>query len=125
MFSTGSAPVSASLRNPRHNGKRPSDDLNTAKGTQRGRKRPKLTEETFEPVLEKKANGHQNHINGVAQNGHIVPPGIQRDASVDTTSLAFRRKGTKRADRDKRGGKLDDNVILVSLVRRSVRRNIY
>ena len=118
--------MSASLRNPRHNGKRPSDDSNTAKGNQRGRKRPKLTEETFQPLLEKKAIGHQNHINGsIAQNGHVVPPGIQRDASVDTTSLAFRRKGTKWADRDNRGGKLDDSVLLVSLVRRGVRRDTY
>ena len=116
MFSIASAPVSASSRNSRQNGKRTSDDLSTAKGNQRGPKRPKITDETFEPLLEKKVNGHGHHINGsLAQNGHAFPSGLQRDASVDTTSLALRRKGTKHLDRDNRGRRLDDKVILVSL----------
>ena len=115
MFSTASVPVSASLRNPRQNGKRTSDDLNTAKGYQRGSKRAKITDETFEPLLEKKANGHAHYSNGhLAQNGHSFPPGPRRDTIIDTTSLAFRRKGIQNSDRDVRGGKSDDKVILVS-----------
>lgn len=67
------------------------------------------------PPPGKLINGYANHIDGVpTANGHATGPLGRRDASVDTTSLVIRDKGSKKIEREKRGGRSEGSIELVS-----------
>ncbi|KAI9877864.1 MAG: hypothetical protein M1830_002605 [Pleopsidium flavum] len=97
----------SSQRNPRRRQRTHSDD---SVATRRPTKRPRkpLAEDTFEPFPDEKTNGHTQELPAV--NGHALPGRSTRDASSETTSLAYRPG--KKQDREKRGGKGDGTVTL-------------
>lgn len=67
------------------------------------------------PPSGKPVNGYANHIDGVpTANGHATDPQGRRDASVDTTSLAIRDRASKKIEREKRGGRSEGSIELVS-----------
>lgn len=97
-------------RNPRRRQRTHSDD---SVAIRRPAKRPRkpLAQDTFEPLSDEKTNGHTQ--GSAAINGHAVSGRSTRDASSETTSLAYRVG--KKQEREKRGGQGDGGIILVSI----------
>ena len=119
MFSPN-APAGGSIatRNPRRRQRTISDDSVALRQSSKRRKRSFIAPDTFIPPNHQKPNGHLPVINGgPVSNGHALEPRKQRDVSVDTTSLAIRNRGGKRAERDKRGGKQEEGVVQVGTLR--------
>lgn len=67
------------------------------------------------PPSQKDINGYTNHLTAVpAANGHAINPKGRRDVSLDTASLAIRDRASKKTERDKRGGRAEGGIELVS-----------
>lgn len=61
-------------------------------------------------------NGYTNHVDDVpAANGYAIDPQGHHDLSLDTANLAIRERGLKKTERDKRGGRSEGSIELVSL----------
>ncbi|MCJ1243472.1 hypothetical protein MMC30_000669 [Trapelia coarctata] len=112
MFSPdGPVGGSAATRNTRRRQRTSSDDSMTLRGSTKRRKRSLLAPDTFEPTTKHRRDTGTSQVNGKATaNGYAPEDGKRRDASVDTTSLAIRNRGGKRADREKRVTKSADGV---------------
>lgn len=107
----GSTPASTtSQRNPRRRQRTHSDDSVAIRPPAKRQRKP-LAEDTFQPLPNEKTNGHAA-LKSRATNGHPLPARSTRDASSDLTNLAYR--GSKKHERDKRGGGGDGNNVLVS-----------
>ena len=115
MFSPdASVHGSVATRNPRRRQRTGSDDSIAFRQNPKRLKRSLLGPDTFEAPIAKQANGHSQYTNGKpALNGHLLGERNHRDVSVDTTSLAIRGRGGKRVDREKRGGRNHEGVVLV------------
>ena len=116
MFSPdASAPAPISVRNPRRRQRNGSEDSVALHHNPKRIRRSILASETFQPPEEiTKLNGSIGHIaEGPYLNGHVREAGSQRHSSADTTSLAIRHRGVKKADRDRRSSKHDGSVELV------------
>lgn len=108
--------ISVGTRNPRRRQRTSSDDSVAIKHNPKRIRRSGLTQETFQPPPVKLVNGYVDHVvDPPAANGHITHATGQRHASVDTTSLAIRNRGIKKADREKRSSKTDETIELVNL----------
>ena len=104
-------------RNPRRRQRTSSEDSVALRHNPKRPRRSGLTKETFQPLPSKQVNGYVDHgEDAPAANGHALPAAGQRRASADTTSLAIRHRGTKKADREKRSGKTDGTIELVCLL---------
>lgn len=103
--------VPPSQRNPRRRQRTHSDDSFGIRPPAK-RVRTPLAHDTFEPVSDQQTNGPAT--GSVVANGHLVAGRSTRDASSDTTSLAYRVG--KKQEREKRGGHGDGSLVLVSLV---------
>ena len=67
------------------------------------------------PPPGKLVNGYTNHIDDApTANGHATDPKGHRLASVDSASLAIRDRGPKKIEREKRGGRSEGSIELVS-----------
>jgi len=107
---------SVGTRNPRRRQRTSSEDSVAIKHNPKRLRRSGLTQETFQPPPSKQVNGYVDHVEDPpAANGHATHPTGQRHASVDTTSLAIRNRGIKKADREKRSIKTDGSIELVYL----------
>ncbi|MCJ1475323.1 hypothetical protein MMC13_003985 [Lambiella insularis] len=108
MFSPD-APVGSSIatRNPRRRQRTISDDSVALRPSTKRQKRSLLAPDTFAPLTNHKSNGHSLR----PTNGHLPATRVQRDVSVDTTSLAIRNRTTKRVEREKRSSKHEDGVV--------------
>lgn len=100
-----------SQRNPRRRQRTHSDDSFGVRPPAK-RVRTPLAHDTFEPVSDRQTNGHASV--SLVTNGHAISGRSTRDASSDTTSLAYRVG--KKQEREKRGGQGDGSVVLVSTV---------
>ncbi len=108
--------ASAAIRNPRRRQRTSSDDSVAVRHNPKRLRRSGLTQETFQPPPNKQVNGYVDHIEDApTTNGHVVSASGQRHASVDTTSLAIRHRGVKKAEREKRNSKTDGTIELVRL----------
>lgn len=116
MFSIDANPIaSGSARNPRRRQRTGSVDSSVQRHSPKRLRRSGLSSETFVPPSQKDINGYPNHLGGVpAANGHATNPKGRRDVSVDTASLAIRDRGSKKTERDKRGGRSEGGIELVS-----------
>lgn len=116
MFSIDANPIaSVPARNPRRRQRTGSDDSLVHRHSPKRLRRSGLTSETFVPPPGNTINGYTNHVDGVpTANGHGTDPKGRRDASVDTASLAIRDRGTKKIEREKRGGRSEGSIELVS-----------
>ena len=116
MFSPDAVvPASVAGRNPRRRQRTGSDDSVAPRHDAKRIRRSGFTSETFQPLATTKLNGHSARVPEEAfTNGHAKEPGNQRHASVDTTRLAIRHRGVKKADRERRAGKNDGSIELVS-----------
>ncbi len=116
MFSPDAAvPASVAARNPRRRQRTGSDDSVALRRNPKRIRRSGLTSETFQPPDSTKVNGHVGHVEEEAfTNGHAKEPANLRHASVDTTSLAIRHRGVKKADRERRTSKNDGSIELAS-----------
>ncbi len=116
MFSPDAAvPASVAARNPRRRQRTGSDDSVALRRNPKRIRRSGLTSETFQPPDSTKVNGHAGHVEEEAfTNGHAKEPANLRHASVDTTSLAIRHRGVKKADRERRTSKNDGSIELAS-----------
>ena len=116
MFSPDAAvPASVATRNPRRRQRTGSDDSVALPHNAKRIRRSGLTSETFHPLATTKLNGHSTRVpEETPTNGHAKEPRNQRHASVDTTSLAIRHRGVKKADRERRTGKIDGSIELAS-----------
>ena len=114
MFSPEAAgPASVAARNPRRR-QRTSEDSVAVRPNPKRIRRSNLTHETFLPPDSKKTNGHASHdADTPHMNGHAVEPASQRQANIDSTSLALRHRGSKKGERDRRSGKNDGTIELV------------
>lgn len=114
MFSPDAAvPASVAARNPRRRQRTGSDDSVALRHNPKRIRRSGLTSETFQPQDTTKVNGHIAHVEEeVVTNGHAKEPANLRHASVDTTSLAIRHRGVKKADRERRTSKTDGSIEL-------------
>ena len=115
MFSPdASVQGSVSVRNPRRRQRTTSDDFVAIRENPKRRKRSLLAPDTFEAPAHRQGNGHLHHGNGDAVYiRHVSETPSHRDASVDTASLAIRNRSTQRLEKDKRGSKTDEGVVLV------------
>ena len=100
-----------SQRNPRRRQRTHSDDSFGIRPPAK-RARTPLAHDTFELVLDQQTNGHVTE--SLVANGHGIAGRSTRDASADTTSLAYRVG--KKQERDKRGGHGDGSIVLVSVM---------
>ena len=116
MFSIDANPIhGVSARNPRRRQRAGSDDSTVHRHSPKRLRRSRLSSETSVPPPGKFTNGYANHIDGVpTANGHATEPQGRRDASVDTTSLAIRDRASKKIEREKRGGRSEGSIELVS-----------
>ena len=116
MFSPDAAvPASVAARNPRRRQRTGSDDSVALRHNTKRIRRSGLTAETFQPLATTKTNGHIAHVaEETFTNGHAKEPANIRHASVDTTSLAIRHRGVKKAERERRTGKNDGSIELAS-----------
>lgn len=116
MFSPDAAvPASVAARNPRRRQRTGSDDSVALRHNPKRLRRSGLTSETFQPSDSTKVNGHVAHVAEEAfTNGHAKEPTNVRHASVDTTSLAIRHRGVKKAERERRTSKNDGSIELAS-----------
>ena len=106
--------ASAAIRNPRRRQRTSSDDSVAVRHNPKRLRRSGLTQETFQPPPNKQVNGYVDHIDETpTTNGHAVSAPGQRHASVDTTSLAIRHRGVKKAEREKRNSQTDETIELV------------
>ena len=108
-------PSSVDARNPRRRQRTGSDDSVALRHNPKRIRRSGLTSETFQPPVPSKLNGHAEigDEDSIA-NGHATAPSSQRHGSVESSSLAIRHRGVKKADREKRPGKNDGSIELVS-----------
>lgn len=116
MFSPDVNPyASTSTRNPRRRQRTGSDDSAILRQNPKRLRRSGLTSDTFIPPPSKKLNGyvHTETVPPPFANGHVPDPRSQRDASVDTASLAIRNRGPKKGEREKRSNKSDGSIELV------------
>ncbi|CAD6592336.1 MAG: hypothetical protein ASARMPREDX12_005991 [Alectoria sarmentosa] len=111
MFSPDAAvPASVAARNPRRRQRTGSDDSLALRHNPKRIRRSGLTSETFQPPDSINVNGHIPLVGEEAfTNGHAKKPTNARHAIVDTTSLAIRHRGAKKADRERRMSKNDVN----------------
>ena len=116
MFSPDAAvPASVAARNPRRRQRTGSDDSAALRHNAKRIRRSGLTSESFQPPATKKVNGHFAHVaEETPTNGHAKEPANLRHATVDTTSLAIRHRGVKKADRERRTVKNDGSIELAS-----------
>ena len=116
MFSPDAAvPPSLATRNPRRRQRTGSDDSVALRHNPKRIRRSGLTSDTFQPPPSTKPNGHIAHVaEETLTNGHAKEPANLRHASVDTTSLAIRHRGVKKADRERRTSKDDGSIELAS-----------
>lgn len=116
MFSPDAAvPASLAARNPRRRQRTGSDDSVALRHNPKRIRRSGLNAETFRSPDTAKVNGHVAHVaEETFTNGHAKEPAKLRNASVDTTSLAIRHRGVKKADREKRASKNDGSIELAS-----------
>ncbi|KAL6715007.1 hypothetical protein ACLMJK_007267 [Lecanora helva] len=115
MFSPDTAvPASVSGRNPRRRQRNGSEDSIAIRHNPKRIRRSILGAETFRPPDDlPQQNGHVGHVTAEpVLNGYVREPGSQRHSSADTTSLAIRHWGVKKADRDRRSVKHDSGVEL-------------
>lgn len=115
MFSPDAAgPVSATARNPRRRQRTASEDSIAVRHPPKRVRRSGLTLETFKPPVSTNGTGHRNHVEQASvTNGHAPEPDSQRSGSVDSTSLAIRHRGVKKAEREKRSSRNDGSIELV------------
>lgn len=116
MFSPDVAvPASVAARNPRRRQRTGSDDSVALRHNPKRIRRSGLTSETFQSPDTTKVNGYIAHVAEEAfTNGHAKEPANLRYASVDTTSLAIRHRGVKKAERERRTSKNDGSIELAS-----------
>ena len=116
MFSPDAAvPASVAARNPRRRQRTGSDDSVALRHNPKRIRRSALVPETFHPPDPTKINGHIAHnADDAFTNGHAKEPANVRHANVDTTSLALRHRGAKKADRERRTSKHDGSIELAS-----------
>lgn len=116
MFSPDAAVLaSVAARNPRRRQRTGSDDSVALPPNPKRIRRSGLTSETYQPPPTTKLNGHITHVGEEAfTNGHAKEPAKLRHASEDTTSLAIRHRGVKKADRERRTSKNDGGIELAS-----------
>lgn len=100
-----------SQRNPRRRQRTQSDDSFGIRPPAK-RVRTPIAHDTFEPVSDQQTNGHATE--SLVANGHAASGRVTRDASSDTTSLAYRVG--KKQEREKRGGHGDGSTVLVSFM---------
>lgn len=113
MFSSQVNPLST--RNPRRRQRTGSDDSVALRQNHKRPRRAGLSTDTFRPPSSKDVNGHIQHPEAQSQaNGHTHDTRSQRDG-LDTATLAIRRRGSKRGERDKRANRSDGSIELVSL----------
>lgn len=114
MFSSQVNPLS--IRNPRRRQRTGSDDSVALRQNHKRPRRAGLSTDTFRPPSSKDVNGHTQHPEAPPQaNGHTHDTRSQRDVGLDTATLAIRRRGSKRGERDKRANRNDGSIELVSL----------
>lgn len=102
-----------STRNPRRRQRTGSDDSTSQRHRPKRLRRSGISAETFKPPSSKQVNGYIQHVdNPPLVNGHVHDPKFQRDASVDTASLAIRNRAPKKVEREKRGNKTDGSIEL-------------
>ena len=107
--------VGTSTRNPRRRQRTGSDDSASQRHRPKRLRRSGISADTFKPPSNKKVNGYIQHgDSSPLVNGHVHDARFQRDASVDTASLAIRNRVPKKAEREKRGSKSDGSIELVS-----------
>lgn len=116
MFSPDAVvPASVAARNPRRRQRTGSDDSVALRQNPKRIRRSGLSTETFLPPGPTQQDGL---IERVAEepltNGHTHGPGRQRQSSLDTTGLAFRHRGVKTVDREKRRSRNDGGIELVN-----------
>lgn len=113
MFSSQVNPLST--RNPRRRQRTGSDDSVALRQNHKRPRRAGLSTDTFRAPSSKDVNGHVQHPDASLQaNGHTHDSRSQRDVGPDTTTLAIRRRGSKRGERDKRANRSDGSIELVS-----------
>lgn len=117
MFSAAAtAPDDTSLRNPRRRQRTGSDGSLATRQAPKRQKRSALAPDTFKPPHKDKLNGYPDLINGASKaNRHATESANHGEKGFDDTSLAIRSKGSKRAERGKKGAKLEDGIVQVSL----------
>lgn len=113
MFSSQVNPLST--RNPRRRQRTGSDDSIALRQNHKRPRRAGLSTDTFRPLSSKDINGHVQHPEAPSQtNSHSHDTRSHRDVGPDTTTLAIRRRGSKRGERDKRANRSDGSIELVS-----------
>lgn len=100
-----------SQRNPRRRQRTHSDDSFGIRPPAK-RVRTPLAHDTFKPISDQQTDRHAP--GSLVANGHAVSGRSTRDASSDTTSLAYRVG--KKQDREGRGGNGDGSTVLVSVM---------
>jgi hypothetical protein len=116
MFSVDANPIAnVSARNPRRRQRTGSEDSLVLRHNPKRLRRSRLSSEIYVPPPEKDINGYNSQPDGVpTANGHAVDPTGRRDASVETASVAIRDRGSQKIEREKRGGKSEGSIELVS-----------
>ncbi|KAK4696268.1 hypothetical protein P7C71_g1625, partial [Lecanoromycetidae sp. Uapishka_2] len=114
MFSPDAAvPSSMGARNPRRRQRTSSEDSVAIGHNPKRVRRSVLNPDTFKDPATSKLNGHIHHDEEAPYtNGHAKEPESHRHENVDTTSLAIRHKGVKKAEREKRSNKNDGTIEL-------------
>ena len=114
-------PNSSGRSNPRRRQRNASEDSVAIRQPVKRRKRTGLTQDTFEPPTPTKVNGYARHdVQAPQSNGHPREPNNLQQKSSDSTSLAIRSGGSKKADKDGRFSRRDGHIELVFHVRRSL-----
>lgn len=116
MFSVDANPIAnVSARNPRRRQRTGSEDSLVLRHNPKRLRRSRLSSETFVPPPEKDTNGYSSQPEGLpTANGHATDPTGRRDASVETASLVIRDREVQKIEREKRGGKSEGSIELVS-----------
>jgi len=116
MFSPDAAvPANVAARNPRRRQRTSSEDSVAIRHNPKRIRRSVLNLEIYTDPALPELNGHIDLEEEVPfVNGHAKEYASQRHESVDTTSLAIRYRGVKKADRQRRTSKNDGTIELAS-----------
>ena len=100
--------------NPRRRQRNASEDSVAIRQPVKRRKRTGLAQDTFEPPISTKLNGHIARAEQASHgNGYAKEPNNIRQKSADSTSLAIRSGSGKKAGKERRSGRRDGHIELV------------
>lgn len=116
MSSPEVAPANVAARNPRRRQRNTTEDSVINRQPAKRIRRAGLTSDTFKVPTSSQATEHSAlGGEGSQTNGHVPERNIHRHDNIDSSSLAIRHKGLKKAERERRSSKSDGSIELVNL----------